>query len=156
MISPRTSDRIRVILADDSDATRRIVRSVLQEDPGIQVIGETQSSSNVCILLALRPDVAVVDLHMLDREMISVLANTDPKTCILAMSALVSAESMELAQTFGIDEVLEKCDLSTTLVPAVKNAFGVRDRGQSLNAPEASLSEIIGSLNLSGRIDPAN
>ena len=155
MISPRTSDRIRVILADDSDATRRIVRSVLQEDPGIQVIGETQSSSNVRILLALKPDVAVVDLHMLDREMVSVLENTDPKTCLLAISALVSAESMELAQTFGIDEVLETCDLSTTLVPAVKNALDIRDRGQGLNAPAPALSEITVDPNLPERIEPA-
>lgn len=155
MISPRTSDRIRVILADDSDATRRIVRSILQEDPGIQVIGETQSSSNVRILLALKPDVAVVDLHMLDREMVSVLENTDPKTCLLAISALVSAESMELAQTFGIDEVLETCDLSTTLVPAVKNALDIRDRGQSLNAPAQSLNAVNGSPNLRERIEPA-
>lgn len=138
MISPRTSDRIRVILADDSDSTRRIVRSVLQEDPGIQVIGETQSSSNVRILLALKPDVAVVDLHMLDAEMVSVLENTDPKTCILAMSALVSAESMEFARTFGIDEVLDKCDLGATLVPAVKNALDVRNRSQSVKVPTPS------------------
>jgi DNA-binding NarL/FixJ family response regulator len=104
-----------------------MVRSILQDDPKIQVIGETQTGSNVRILMALKPDVAVVDLHMLDAEMISGLANSDPKISILVISALVSAESMEIAQALGINEVLEKCELGTTLVPAVKNAAAAQN-----------------------------
>lgn len=131
-MSSYSSSAIRVILADDSELIRRTVRSILQEDPKIQVIGETQTGSNVRMLMALKPDVALVDLHMLDTQMISVLANSDPKICILVMSALVSAESMEFAQKFGINEVLEKCDLGTTLVPAVKSAFAAQDRRQNV------------------------
>lgn len=131
-MSSYSSSAIRVILADDSELIRRTVRSILQEDPKIQVIGETQTGSNVRMLMALKPDVALVDLHMLDTQMISVLANSNPKICILVMSALVSAESMEFAQKFGINEVLEKCDLGTTLVPAVKSAFAAQDRRQNV------------------------
>jgi len=130
-MSSRSNSVIRVILADDSDLTRRMARAILQEDPKIQVIGETQTGSNVRMLMALKPDVALVDLHMVDAEMISVLANSDPKICVLVMSALVSAESMEFARKFGINEVLEKCDLGTTLVPAVKGAFAAQDRRQN-------------------------
>jgi two-component system invasion response regulator UvrY len=130
-MSSRSNSVIRVILADDSDLTRRMARAILQEDPKIQVIGETQTGSNVRMLMALKPDVALVDLHMVDAEMISVLSNSDPKICVLVMSALVSAESMEFARKFGINEVLEKCDLGTTLVPAVKSAFAAQDRRQN-------------------------
>ena len=137
-MSSRPNSVIRVILADDSDLTRRMVRSILQEDPAIQVVGETQAGSNVRILMALRPDIAVVDLHMLDANMISALANSDPKVPVLAISALITAESMEFAQTLGINEVLEKSELGTILVPAVKNAFAAQDQRQVASLPKST------------------
>lgn len=137
-MSSRSNSVIRVILADDSDPTRRMVRSILQEDPEIQVVGETQTGSNVRILMALRPDVAVVDLHMLDAGMISVLANCDPKVPVLVISALITAESMEFAQTLGINEVLEKSELGTILVPAVKNAVAAQDQRQVANGSKSA------------------
>lgn len=129
-MSSRSNSVIRVILADDSDLNRRMVRSILQQDPEIQVVGETQTGSNVRILMSLKPDIAVVDLHMLDANVISTLANSDPKVPVLAISALITAESMEFAQTLGINEVLEKSELGTILVPAVKNAFAAQDQRQ--------------------------
>jgi two-component system response regulator DevR len=129
---------IRVILADDSNVIRRAVRRILDEESGVEVIGEAATISETVRLLALTPDVAVVDLHMLDASLASVLASANPKTCVVIMSALISGESLEFARKFGINEVLEKCDLGATLVPAINKVLNGRNHCQKVKTTGAS------------------
>jgi chemotaxis response regulator CheB len=61
---------IRVLVCDDSDAFRALLRYTLQEDPGIEVVGEAADGmAAIHAAERLQPDVVLLDLTMpiLDR-----------------------------------------------------------------------------------------
>jgi DNA-binding NarL/FixJ family response regulator len=59
-----TSD-IRVLLADDHSLVRKGFRRLLEDEPGIQVVGEAGNGVEAVELArALRPDVIVMDMSM--------------------------------------------------------------------------------------------
>ncbi len=56
---------IRVLLADDSSVVREILRSVLESDPEIQVIGEARNGREaVDMAVDLKPDILLMDVAM--------------------------------------------------------------------------------------------
>jgi two-component system chemotaxis response regulator CheB len=56
---------IRVLLAEDSAATREYLASLLGTDPALQVVGQAQDGAEALELVdALRPDVIVMDIQM--------------------------------------------------------------------------------------------
>jgi two-component system chemotaxis response regulator CheB len=62
-MSARSS--LRVLIADDSLTVRRRLRDVLQEDPGIEVVGEAATGAELITLCeALKPDVISLDVLM--------------------------------------------------------------------------------------------
>lgn len=121
-MSARYSDnRIRVVLADDSKIIRDAVRTFLAKSPGILVVGEAASDTELFRLLREKtPDVLVMDLHMcVGSDSMSAL-RVIRGLGIVVMSALVGPESKELAAKLGIKEVLEKSELPNTLMNAIK------------------------------------
>ena len=60
---------VRVFLVDDHEVVRRGVAEVLEEDPGISVVGEAGSVSEALARVpAVRPDVTVVDMRLPDGD----------------------------------------------------------------------------------------
>ncbi|WP_246160528.1 response regulator [Nocardioides humilatus] len=58
---------IRVYLLDDHFIVRRGLASLLEAEPDIEIVGESGSASQALEeILALRPDVAVLDAHLAD------------------------------------------------------------------------------------------
>ena len=56
---------IRLLICDDSDSFRFVVRSTLAEQPGITVVGEASDGREaVDLALALSPDVILMDVRM--------------------------------------------------------------------------------------------
>jgi len=56
---------IRILLADDHKIVRKGLRGTLEEHPGWQVCGEASSGLEaVGLAMALKPDIAVLDLAM--------------------------------------------------------------------------------------------
>jgi two-component system, chemotaxis family, protein-glutamate methylesterase/glutaminase len=56
---------IRVLLAEDSAVTRAYLTYLLEEDPGIEVVGAAKNGQEAVELAAgLRPDVILMDVHM--------------------------------------------------------------------------------------------
>jgi DNA-binding NarL/FixJ family response regulator len=56
---------IRILLADDHALVRAGLRALIDEMPGIQVVGEAENGSDALRLIAeLHPDVALVDISM--------------------------------------------------------------------------------------------
>jgi DNA-binding NarL/FixJ family response regulator len=56
---------IRVLLCDDADAFRALVRTALADDPAIEVVGEA-ADGDACVqaVAGLQPDVVLLDLSM--------------------------------------------------------------------------------------------
>ena len=68
------SQPIRILLADDHPILRRGLREVIEQDPGLRVVGEAGDGDAVLAqLAALAPDVVVLDLDMPGRDGFAVL-----------------------------------------------------------------------------------
>ena len=56
---------IRVLLVDDSELVRDMIRSILESDPGIVVVGEASNGMEAVVKVAsLKPDIVTMDIEM--------------------------------------------------------------------------------------------
>src|SRR5436305_15280953 len=64
-IDDRTADALRVLIVDDHDLFRSGLRNLLEEESGVQIVGEAAGGHDaVRIGRELTPDVVVMDLNM--------------------------------------------------------------------------------------------
>jgi DNA-binding NarL/FixJ family response regulator len=93
---PASGDTISVLLVDDQPLLRKGFRMVLEEEPGIVVVGEASDGMAALELVARRrPDVVVMDVRMprMDGiEATQAIVATEPRSRILILT------------TFDIDE----------------------------------------------------
>jgi EAL domain-containing protein (putative c-di-GMP-specific phosphodiesterase class I)/DNA-binding NarL/FixJ family response regulator len=92
------ADPIRVMIADDEDAIRAAISSLLDDDPGIVVIGEASDAQTAIELAAKRhPAVALLDVRMPrggGPRAASEICKRSPETRVIALSALEDAASI--------------------------------------------------------------
>lgn len=61
----KSSERVRVLVVDDSRLMRRLIRDILDSDPSIEVVGEAANGMlAVQMVHNLRPDVVTMDVEM--------------------------------------------------------------------------------------------
>jgi DNA-binding NarL/FixJ family response regulator len=61
--------RVRVVLVDDVPELRLLVRLTLEEDPGIEVVGEASNGKEgVQVVAETKPDLVLLDLSMPDMD----------------------------------------------------------------------------------------
>ena len=81
---------IRVVLADDHGIVRQGVRTLLEEQPDILVVGDCEDSAQALALVQrLLPDVLVADLTMPDLvglDLIQRARQSIPSPCLLYTS----------------------------------------------------------------------
>ncbi|MEN9936819.1 MAG: hypothetical protein RLZZ387_3398 [Chloroflexota bacterium] len=81
-----------IVIADDNVFARKSLRSMLGELPGISIVGEACSGTEMIDLcLQVRPQVALIDIRMPDMDGIAVtrvLARALPDTKIIIMSMM--------------------------------------------------------------------
>jgi DNA-binding NarL/FixJ family response regulator len=115
---------IKVLLVDGSDVMRSAVRQLLKNELGIEVIGIASSFAEGMALAALKPDVLLMDPHMPDeREYKPALVKSQMllhTKCIVAMSLWNDHDTRALAETFGAHVLLDKMNLYSELIPAIK------------------------------------
>jgi two-component system chemotaxis response regulator CheB len=97
------ADKIKVLVADDSQVTRMLLVRLLSSDPGIQVIGVVDDGQAALDFLDAgdnRPDVVLMDIHMprLDGfEATRRIMETRPLPVVICTA---TADPQELAVTF--------------------------------------------------------
>jgi DNA-binding NarL/FixJ family response regulator len=116
-----------VLVADDSALIRRTICRMLEDETEIQVVGETTDyASTIRRANELKPQIIVLDLHMPDDDTLapasfrSELANDCQ---IIAISFSDDQETKTLAQNIQAGVLLEKMNLGTELVPAIKKTM---------------------------------
>ena len=113
----------RVFIADDVEAIRALWREFLEEDDGIEVVGEApDGEAAIGGVLATNPDVLVLDLSMprVDGlQVIRALQEEAPDVRIVVVSGFTAARLAPLALEMGATSYLEKGASADTLRQAV-------------------------------------
>jgi DNA-binding NarL/FixJ family response regulator len=112
MTSARETGTIRIVLCDDVAELRRILREVLEENPGVEVVDEAGTGREcVRIVAERRPDVVLLDLSMPDMdglEALPLIAQASPGTRIVVFSGFAADRMGGLVLERGADLYLEK------------------------------------------------
>jgi two-component system NarL family response regulator len=125
---------IRVLLADDSESLRRVMKLVLRSEPDIQLVGEARDYDELLTMLSdLAPDVVIMDIHMpnggrVEPESVKARLATSR---LLAISFANNPELASHAKKFGAVRRLDKIELGHTHIPAIKDCLQERTKEQS-------------------------
>ncbi|MEW2296177.1 response regulator transcription factor [Streptomyces sp. NPDC006743] len=129
---------IRVFLLDDHEVVRRGVRELLDDEPDIEVVGEAGTAQQALVrVLALRPDVAVLDVRLADGDGVSVcreLRSALPELACLMLTSFDDEEALLDSIMAGASGYVLKQIHGSDLVSAVRTVA----RGQSLLDPSAT------------------
>jgi DNA-binding NarL/FixJ family response regulator len=118
--------RCSVLLADDSDLMLRMIGRLLQEEAGIELLGQAKSLAQTLQMTAeLKPHVVVMELHMPDEttfepDFIKSQLLRSAKHIVI-MSVWNDEEAQTLAHSYGAASFLDKNTLSSTLIPAISS-----------------------------------
>ena len=141
-----------MLVVDDSVVVRRLVTRVLEEDPGIEVVG---SAANGRIALAkvgqLQPDVVTLDIEMPELDGLATLAELRPRwprLPVIMFSTLTErgAEATLEALSLGASDYVTKptglhnaaeamATVKAELLPRIKALYGSRKLSR---APQAA------------------
>ncbi len=118
---------IRVLLADNSELMRKVIAGLLRDDPEIEVVAECVNfAQTVERASKLRPQVIILDVHMGDERAVtpSHLNFGLLGSQLLAISLWKDDETKAIAEKFGAATLLDKANLVTALIPAIKHYAG--------------------------------
>jgi signal transduction histidine kinase/DNA-binding NarL/FixJ family response regulator len=121
---PPAAARVRLLIADDHEATRAgVARLVSDSEPTIEVVGQAGSGRQAVVLWrALRPDVTLMDLRMPDGDGVEAIARIraeDPDAAIVALTAFDHDDSVTGALRAGARGYLGKDASGADLARAV-------------------------------------
>jgi DNA-binding NarL/FixJ family response regulator len=119
---------VRVFLVDDHEVVRRGVAEVLEDDPGITVVGEAGSVAEALARVpAVRPHVVVVDMRLPDgdgADLCAQLQAADPALRCLVLTSYSDDEAVAAAVRAGASGYLLKQVRGSALVSAVRTVAG--------------------------------
>lgn len=125
-LQPPSPGAVRVVLVDDSDDLRMLLRVHLRLDPGIEVVGEATSGVDaVEVVGRTRPDAVLLDLAMPGGnglDAIPEIRRVSPETRILMLSGFSREHLGQRALDAGADAYVEKGSLEL-LSAALTEAF---------------------------------
>lgn len=121
-----SSDKIRVVIADDHTIMRARIKTILAKEPDLLVVGEIVDSTRVENLTPQwRPDVLVLGMTMPDLDILAVtrrLKEQHPLLNILILTAYDDETYVTGLLAAGVAGSLLKEELPETLVTAIRAA----------------------------------
>jgi len=151
---------IRILLVDDHALLRTSLRSRLEDESGIDPVGEAgHAEQAVAKARALQPDVILLDLLLPRKsgyEAIPELLAVSPEARILVVSSQARPEAVRQAISAGAHGYVPKLASDTELIEAIRRvAAGERyvdpDLGASPDRAAARLDHLVLSTRLSIR-----
>ena len=133
--------RGRILIVDDGDAVRDIIRIFLEKE-GFQVCGEAADGVEAIEKAkSLKPDLVVLDLAMPGMngvEAASVLTGVMPGIPIVVLTMYEEFLGSSLASANGIKAVVSKTDALSKLVACVKTLLPSSAIAQSTQVPNTA------------------
>lgn len=147
---PLEGSTIRVLVADDFGPWCRVVRSIFQEQPELQVIGEvTDGFEAVQKAQALQPDLILLDIGLPKLNGIEAarrIRKLSPKSKILFVSQESSADVVQEALRTGAEGYVVKQDAGSELLTAVNAVL----RGENFVGRRFAGRDFTGASNVRG------
>ncbi len=123
MASPSKEKKIRVLLAEDHILVRQGFRRILEDDPGITVVGEARTGIEaIDRCKELKPDVVVMDLSMPELgglEATAEILKAEPQIKILILSMYSNEAYVRKAFELGAKGYILKNAIEVDLTRAV-------------------------------------
>ena len=126
-----TTMPIHVLLADHTQAVRKVIRTMLENDPEIRLVAEAASlAETVELARKLKPHIVLMDVHMPDEREVpphhvrAHLSAADAR--VLAMSVWNDDTTRTQATSFGAITLLDKMKLGVELIPAIRQCAASR------------------------------
>jgi DNA-binding NarL/FixJ family response regulator len=123
----------RVLIADDSEDIRRAICVLLQAQTDIAVCGEARNYAELLKKFnASTTDVVLMDMRMPGGKLFTPASIKSHLhgSCLLAMSVWNDKETANLARGYGAIKLLDKSSLTSTLLPAIEECMGRKERSQ--------------------------
>jgi DNA-binding NarL/FixJ family response regulator len=137
---------MRIFLADDHALVRAGIRSLLEGQPGVEVVGEAGDGQTALQeLVAARPDVALIDIAMPGLnglELVARLRREIPATRLVILSMHGSPAHVAHALRAGVHGYLLK-DAAVDELPVLLRAMS---RGETYLSPAISRTVVEGFL----------
>ncbi len=134
----REARRIGALLVDDSAVARRLIGSVLETSPDVQLLGEASDGQEALRLAAdLQPDVILLDLEMPRMDGFTFLRflRARSATPVLVLSRHSSRSDVRRALELGANGFVQKPLLGTSV--SLAEARALLDRIRSLRQRDA-------------------
>jgi DNA-binding NarL/FixJ family response regulator len=118
---------VRIIIADDHELVREVMRSILNSEPDLRIIDEAkdgQESIDLCRLQ--RPELVLMDVRMPKMnglEATQTIKEELPTTKVLIMSAYEDPFFVSRAVRAGADGYVRKLSLVQELVDAIRGVL---------------------------------
>jgi len=129
-------ERVRIVVVDDHTLFRRGITALLSRVAGFDVVGEAADGfDGIRTVVALRPDVVLLDLHMpgiSGIDALQAILRDAPGTHIVMLTVSEEAEDLMLALRSGALGYLLKNIESEFLVDSVRRAAA----GEAVMSPE--------------------
>jgi DNA-binding NarL/FixJ family response regulator len=128
---------IRVFILDDHEMVREGIRSLLESDEDIEVVGEAATAAEAMVRIPLaRPDVAILDVRLEDGSGVEVcrdIRSAHPEISCLMLTSFADDEALYASVMAGAAGYVLKQIRGRDLVEDVKKVH----RGESLMDPRA-------------------
>jgi DNA-binding NarL/FixJ family response regulator len=113
---------LRLIIADDHSLFRQGLKSLLLLQPGVEVVGEVERSSELASMLTTTPcDVLLLDLQM-ERWVVGDIERLSRVTRIVVLTASERKEDAMAALRMGASAIVQKRYAVETLMEAIRSA----------------------------------
>jgi DNA-binding NarL/FixJ family response regulator len=122
----RMDHRIRILIADDYAAIRRVVRSTLERNPRFEVCGEAVDGAKAIEeAQRLKPDVVIMNISMPvlnGYEAARKIKSSLPGTAIVILSGNADRRFIDEARRIGVEAYVAKTEAGKGLVKAIDAA----------------------------------
>lgn len=120
--------QLRILLVDDNDVTRSLLRGMLRGEEAYDVVGEARNGDQGLEMAArVQPDIICLDIEMPGKNGIDVLPSLReavPKAKILMITAHAGREMVQAAIGGGASGYIVKPFNAAKVLDALENAMG--------------------------------